>query len=170
MTEPDFAMETDQLLHNRVPEPVNDYDGVRRDSINVKADFDARLVGSLLVDSIPGESPKCQIVQPGRSMKRPSVILSYILQNSIQTIAVLVVGRLGADELSAAAFSYMLAFVTGEWSVSLGVQRRLDPIIENDLQVGASHSGARQLSTRWGHRPLRADPRDRTSRSTSSDA
>lgn len=42
------------------------------------------------------------------------VILSYILQNSIQTIAVLIVGRLGPDELSAAAFSYMLAFVTGE--------------------------------------------------------
>lgn len=45
-----------------------------------------------------------------------TVILSYILQNSIQTIAVLVAGRLGPDALSAAAFSYMLAFVTGELS------------------------------------------------------
>ncbi|KAI0050778.1 MATE efflux family protein [Auriscalpium vulgare] len=38
------------------------------------------------------------------------VIFSYILQNSIQTVAVLVVGRLGPDELSVAAFSLMLAF------------------------------------------------------------
>lgn len=53
-----------------------------------------RLFGSLFVDSIP-------------------VILSYILQNSIQTASILIVGRLGPDELSVAAFSLMLAFVTG---------------------------------------------------------
>ena len=41
------------------------------------------------------------------------VILSYILQNSIQTVSILVVGRLGPDELSAAAFSLMFAMVTG---------------------------------------------------------
>lgn len=53
-----------------------------------------RLVGSLIVDSIP-------------------VTLSYILQNSTQTVSILVTGRLGPEELSAAAFSMMLAFVTG---------------------------------------------------------
>ncbi len=42
-----------------------------------------------------------------------AVILSYILQNSIQTASILIVGRLGPDELSVAAFSLMLAFVTG---------------------------------------------------------
>lgn len=52
------------------------------------------LVGSLIVDSIP-------------------VTLSYILQNSTQTVSILVTGRLGPEELSAAAFSMMLAFVTG---------------------------------------------------------
>ena len=33
------------------------------------------------------------------------VALSYALQNSLQTLSVVVVGRLGPDELSAAAFS-----------------------------------------------------------------
>ena len=42
------------------------------------------------------------------------MILSYVLQNSIQTVSVLVAGRLGPDELSAAAFSLMLAMVLGE--------------------------------------------------------
>jgi hypothetical protein len=42
-----------------------------------------------------------------------SVIFSYILQNSIQTVSIVIVGRLGATELSVAAFSLMLAFVTG---------------------------------------------------------
>ena len=41
------------------------------------------------------------------------VILSYILQNSIQTVSIVIVGRLGPHELSVAAFSLMLAFVTG---------------------------------------------------------
>jgi len=41
------------------------------------------------------------------------VIFSYILQNSIQTVSIIIVGRLGPTELSVAAFSLMLAFVTG---------------------------------------------------------
>ncbi|KAI0343818.1 MATE efflux family protein [Trametopsis cervina] len=63
---------------------------------------------SLLVDSIP-------------------VILSYILQNSIQTVSILVVGRLGPNELSAAAFSLMFAMVTG-WCVALGGTTALDTL------------------------------------------
>ncbi|TCD64515.1 hypothetical protein EIP91_004011 [Steccherinum ochraceum] len=47
------------------------------------------------------------------------VILSYVLQNSIQTVSILVVGRLGPNELSAAAFSLMFAMVTGEYSIAL---------------------------------------------------
>ncbi|KAJ3492562.1 hypothetical protein NLJ89_g11210 [Agrocybe chaxingu] len=38
------------------------------------------------------------------------VILSYILQNSIQTTSIVVTGRLGPHELSVAAFSHMAAF------------------------------------------------------------
>ncbi|KAI0061883.1 MOP flippase [Artomyces pyxidatus] len=55
------------------------------------------------------------------------VIFSYILQNSIQTVSVVVVGRLGAKELSVAAFSLMLAFVTG-WCVALGGSTALDTL------------------------------------------
>jgi len=57
-------------------------------------EFDFRLFVSLLYDSVP-------------------VILSYILQNSVQTVSIVVAGRLGPHELSVAAFSLMLAFVTG---------------------------------------------------------
>ncbi|KAF9046821.1 MATE efflux family protein [Hymenopellis radicata] len=65
-----------------------------------------RLFGSLAVDSAP-------------------VILSYILQNSIQTVSILIVGRLGQEELSVAAFSLMLAFSVG-WCVALGGTTALD--------------------------------------------
>ncbi|KAJ4476405.1 mate-domain-containing protein [Lentinula edodes] len=67
-----------------------------------------KLFFSLLVDSIP-------------------VILSYILQNSIQTISIVITGRLGPHELSVAAFSLMLAFVTG-WCVALGGTTALDTL------------------------------------------
>ncbi|EJD41501.1 MOP flippase [Auricularia subglabra TFB-10046 SS5] len=53
------------------------------------------------------------------------LIIAYALQNSIQTVAVLVAGRLGAHELSVAAFSMMLAMVTG-WCVALGGTTALD--------------------------------------------
>ncbi|KAJ6485806.1 MOP flippase [Mycena sanguinolenta] len=55
------------------------------------------------------------------------VILSYILQNSIQTISVLIAGRLGPNELSVSAFSLMLAFVSG-WCVALGGTTALDTV------------------------------------------
>ncbi|KAJ7623576.1 MATE efflux family protein [Roridomyces roridus] len=64
------------------------------------------------------------------------VIVSYILQNSIQTTSVLIAGRLGPDELSVSAFSLMLAFVTGDgshvsltgWCVALGGTTALDTL------------------------------------------
>jgi len=56
-----------------------------------------QLFGSLLADSIP-------------------VILSYMLQNSIQAVSILIAARLGPEELSAASVALMLAFVTGESS------------------------------------------------------
>lgn len=39
------------------------------------------------------------------------VILAYALQNSIQTLSVLIVGRLSPEALSVAAFCYMWAMV-----------------------------------------------------------
>ncbi|KAL5532735.1 ERC1_1 [Sanghuangporus sanghuang] len=99
-------MEADPLLSPRFRvDPDGDLSGRGR-HIAQKSDFTAKLVISLFVDSVP-------------------VILSYILQNSIQTVAVLVAGRLGPEELSASAFSYMLAFVTG-WCIALGGTTALD--------------------------------------------
>ncbi|KAI0820462.1 MATE efflux family protein [Trametes gibbosa] len=66
------------------------------------------LFSSLLIDSVP-------------------VILSYVLQNSIQFVAVLVAGRLGPEELSAAAFALMLAMALG-WCVALGGTTALDTL------------------------------------------
>ncbi|THU97692.1 MATE efflux family protein [Dendrothele bispora CBS 962.96] len=81
-------------------------EGRNRQFGDVRSEF--QLFKDLLIDSIP-------------------VILSYILQNSIQTISVVIVGRLGPEELSVAAFSLMLAFVTG-WVVALGGTTALDTL------------------------------------------
>jgi len=40
------------------------------------------------------------------------VILAYMLQNSLQTASVLIVGRLSSEALAVAAFSYMFAMAT----------------------------------------------------------
>ncbi|KAF8582006.1 MATE efflux family protein [Ramaria rubella] len=55
------------------------------------------------------------------------VMAAYTLQNSIQTATVVVAGRLGPDELSAAAFTMMLATVTG-WCIALGGTTALDTL------------------------------------------
>lgn len=55
------------------------------------------------------------------------VILAYALQNSLQTISVLVVGRLSPAALAAAAFSYMFAMSTG-WLIALGGTTALDTL------------------------------------------
>lgn len=47
------------------------------------------------------------------------VILAYMLQNSLQTGCVLIVGRLGPEQLAASAFAFMFAMVTG-WVLALG--------------------------------------------------
>lgn len=44
------------------------------------------------------------------------VALSYALQNSLQTLSVVVVGRLGPHELSVAAFSYSECRSPASWS------------------------------------------------------
>ncbi|GJJ07934.1 hypothetical protein Clacol_002141 [Clathrus columnatus] len=50
-----------------------------------------------------------------------------MLQNSIQTATIVITGRLGPDELSAAAFAMMLATVTG-WCIALGGTTALDTL------------------------------------------
>ncbi len=47
------------------------------------------------------------------------VILAYILQNSLQTFSVVIVGRLSPEALSVAAFCYMFAMATA-WLIGMG--------------------------------------------------
>lgn len=53
------------------------------------------------------------------------VVLAYALQNSIQTLSVVIVGRGSPEDLATAAFSYMFAMSTG-WLVALGGSTALE--------------------------------------------
>lgn len=55
------------------------------------------------------------------------VILAYTLQNSLQTISVLIVGRLSPEALATAAFAYMFAMATG-WLIALGGTTAIDTL------------------------------------------
>lgn len=55
------------------------------------------------------------------------VILAYALQNSLQTISVLIVGRLSPEALATAAFSYMFAMATA-WLIALGGTTAIDTL------------------------------------------
>jgi multidrug resistance protein, MATE family len=55
------------------------------------------------------------------------VILAYTLQNSLQTVSVLIVGRLSPEALSVAAFSYMFAMATA-WLIGMGGTTAIDTI------------------------------------------
>lgn len=55
------------------------------------------------------------------------VILAYTLQNSLQTISVVIVGRGSPEDLATAAFSYMFAMCTA-WLIGLGGTTALDTL------------------------------------------
>lgn len=55
------------------------------------------------------------------------VIMAYALQNSLQTISVLVVGRGAPEDLATAAFAYMFALSTA-WLIALGGTTALDTL------------------------------------------
>lgn len=55
------------------------------------------------------------------------VILAYTLQNSLQTISVLIVGRLSPEALATAAFAYMFAMATA-WLIALGGTTAIDTL------------------------------------------
>ena len=55
------------------------------------------------------------------------VIIAYTLQNSLQTLSVLVVGRLSPEALATAAFSYMFA-MSSAWLIALGGSTALDTL------------------------------------------
>ncbi|KAI3318013.1 MATE efflux family protein [Xylariaceae sp. AK1471] len=60
------------------------------------------------------------------------VILAYTLQNSLQTVSVLIAGRLSPEALATAAFSYMFAMATA-WLVALGGTTALDTLASSSF-------------------------------------
>ncbi|KAG9244428.1 mate-domain-containing protein [Calycina marina] len=60
------------------------------------------------------------------------VIIAYTLQNSLQTLSVLVVGRLSPEALATAAFSYMFAMSTA-WLIALGGTTALDTLASSSF-------------------------------------
>ncbi|KAK3941272.1 mate-domain-containing protein [Diplogelasinospora grovesii] len=65
------------------------------------------------------------------------VILAYTLQNSLQTVSVLVAGRLSPEALATAAFSYMFAMSTA-WLIALGGTTALDTLASSSF-TGSSN-------------------------------
>ncbi|KAL4802134.1 mate-domain-containing protein [Aspergillus unguis] len=63
------------------------------------------------------------------------VILAYTLQNSLQTVSVLIVGRISPEHLATSAFSLMFAMITA-WMIALGGTTALDTL------ASASFTGA----------------------------
>jgi MATE family multidrug resistance protein len=62
------------------------------------------------------------------------VILAYALQNSLQTVSVIIVGRLSPEALATAAFAYMVAMASG-WLIALGGTTAIDTL------ASASYTG-----------------------------
>lgn len=60
------------------------------------------------------------------------VILAYTLQNSLQTISVLIVGRSSPEHLAVAAFSYMFAMCSA-WLIALGGTTALDTLASSSF-------------------------------------
>jgi MATE family multidrug resistance protein len=63
------------------------------------------------------------------------VILAYALQNSLQTVSVIIVGRLSPEALATAAFAYMVAMASG-WLIALGGTTAIDTL------ASASYTGS----------------------------
>ena len=64
------------------------------------------------------------------------VILAYTLQNSLQTISVLIVGHLSPEDLATAAFAYMFFFVTAG-VIALGGTTALDTLASSTFTGSA---------------------------------
>ena len=65
------------------------------------------------------------------------VVLAYSLQNSLQTVSILIVGRASPEDLATAAFSYMFAMCTA-WLIGLGGTTALDTLASSSF-TGSSN-------------------------------
>lgn len=66
------------------------------------------------------------------------VILAYTLQNSLQTVSVLVVGRTSPENLATSAFSFMFAMITA-WIIALGGTTAVDTLASSSF-TGSSNA------------------------------
>lgn len=66
------------------------------------------------------------------------VILAYTLQNSLQTVSVLVVGRISPEDLATSAFSFMFAMITA-WMIALGGTTAVDTLASSSF-TGSSNA------------------------------
>lgn len=66
------------------------------------------------------------------------VILAYTLQNSLQTVSVLVVGRTSPENLATSAFSFMFAMITA-WMIALGGTTAVDTLASSSF-TGSSNA------------------------------
>ena len=65
------------------------------------------------------------------------VILAYALQNSLQTISVLVIGRSSPENLATSAFSFMFAMITA-WMIALGGTTAVDTLASSSFTGSAN--------------------------------
>lgn len=65
------------------------------------------------------------------------VILAYTLQNSLQTVSVLVVGRSSPENLATSAFSFMFAMITA-WMIALGGTTAVDTLASSSFTGSAN--------------------------------
>ncbi|KAI9751274.1 MAG: hypothetical protein M4579_006127 [Chaenotheca gracillima] len=66
------------------------------------------------------------------------VVFAYTLQNSLQTVSVLVVGRLSPEDLAISSFSYMFAMSTA-WLIALGGTTALDTLGSSSFTGSKNH-------------------------------
>lgn len=66
------------------------------------------------------------------------VILAYTLQNSLQTVSVLVAGRSSPENLATSAFSFMFAMITA-WMIALGGTTAVDTLASSSF-TGSSNA------------------------------
>ncbi|KAL4867518.1 hypothetical protein BDV12DRAFT_209788 [Aspergillus spectabilis] len=65
------------------------------------------------------------------------VILAYTLQNSLQTVSVLIVGRMSPEHLATSAFSLMFAMITA-WMIALGGTTAVDTLASSSFTGSAN--------------------------------
>jgi len=97
---------------------------------NGNGEAGSEMVGEVYdIDDEEGKSKYTLVLNEFKVLLKGSipVILAYTLQNSLQTISVLVVGRLSPEDLATAAFSYMFAMSTA-WLIALGGSTALDTL------------------------------------------